>query len=104
MKKFSRLISWILLVFLGLVITPKELIHEFYGHEDAHCQQGNPKSVEPYHHHCVILQIEAQVFTNPEPYKPASNPGINAAFIGQTAVVPACAVILFANPRAPPVI
>jgi len=65
MRRISRYTAWLLLVVFGLIITPRELIHEFYHHEDTVCMAGNKPVVEAHHHHCEILQIASLVYTTP---------------------------------------
>ena len=98
----KRHITWLLLAVFSLIITPKEMIHEFYGHDDTHCNPGNLVAVESCHHHCQILKIEAQVYNSPEKCVLALVPGAHYVFRMLQQETPSCAKILFADLRAPP--
>ena len=49
----------------GFALTPHFFLHELMGHEDTHCHPGTKVTVEPFHQHCKILQLELQVYTTP---------------------------------------
>jgi hypothetical protein len=67
MKALRIHIARSLLVLFGLILVPHELIHNFFGHEDTHCHSGVTATFEAQHFHCKILQLEAPMFTSPEP-------------------------------------
>jgi hypothetical protein len=104
MSQANKYISWILLAVFGYILTPAALIHEFNGHEDTRCNPGTSAAVETQHVHCKYLQIEAQVYTSPEPVALSSIPGINSLFRIPQLVTPCCAAVLFADLRAPPTV
>ena len=66
MLLIKQYITWLLLLIFSLIITPRELIHEFCDHVDTHCHPGTRLSFETHHHHCEILQLASLVFTSPE--------------------------------------
>jgi hypothetical protein len=55
-------ISVVLLVCFLPVITPKEFIHAFLGHEDTECNGHPALTIDKVHQHCKILQITASSF------------------------------------------
>jgi hypothetical protein len=55
-------ISVVLLVCFLPVITPKEFIHAFMGHEDSECNGHSALTIDKVHQHCKILQITASSF------------------------------------------
>jgi hypothetical protein len=97
-------ISWLLLIIFGYVITPVALIHELNGHEDNHCIARAKASVDAMHVHCKSLQIEAQVFTAPEPLLHTYIPEIYQQLFSPRAEQSSLAIVNFANLRAPPLI
>ncbi len=102
MRKISSHISLLLLVVFGFIITPKEMIHECYGHDDTHCSPGRAMTLEVHHHHCDILQIASLVYTSPfkialHAIRFAKTPVFSVAFL-----ITPVPFLLFFNLRAPP--
>jgi hypothetical protein len=63
--KYQHQLAGFLFMVFALILFPKELVHELYGHHDTHCHPGLKTSLEPRHTHCKILQLEAFLFTTP---------------------------------------
>lgn len=97
-RKYTALL---LLILFGYILTPAALIHAFHGHEDTHCLPGL-LHFDEQHVHCKTLQIEAQVYTPPVLLNPGQVPAIHAPFVITSHAKESCAVVLFADPRAPP--
>jgi len=104
MKKAKRNISLAILAIFGYIITPVALIHALHGHEDTHCIPGAYPAFSIQHVHCKILQIEAQVYTSPEPVFLASLPPIKSNFPVSHHTCSSFAKARFANLRAPPLV
>jgi hypothetical protein len=82
MRDLRQYIAFLLLLVIGLVTTPKELIHEFAGHEDTHCHPSDVAAVENAHHHCSLLNFTCQPFTPQDQIEwspPLTFPGIFSA-------------------------
>lgn len=102
MQGFRIHIARVLLVVFGFILTPNELIHEFFGHEDTRCNPGKIVTIEQKHVHCSILRLETRVFTPPSPAN--ANPRLSclqASFPALT-VFSSRAIYHYANLRAPP--
>lgn len=57
---FRRLVGLFLLAAISVFIFPKELIHEFYHHEDSVdliCSDGCEGHISNEHQHCDVLQL-----------------------------------------------
>ncbi len=102
MNHFIRHISWVLLVVFGLIITPKELIHEWYGHDDTHCRAAGSLAVETHHSHCEILRVTSLVYTSPEKTTLDALSFIRAFIINAGIVAAILPIKLYFNLRAPP--
>ena len=104
MSQVNKYTSWLILAVFCYILTPAALIHEFHGHEDTHCLPGKLASVSIQHVHCKLLQIEAQIFTFPDPVILKSVPGINSPVSFAQPASPSCATVLFTDLRAPPAV
>jgi hypothetical protein len=104
MNCIERHISWLLIFVFGLIVTPKELIHEFYGHEDTHCSPGNRLSLESHHHHCEILQITSPDYTSPERFIPDTHKFIQAEVPSPDVIKTPVSCLVYFNLRAPPLL
>jgi hypothetical protein len=62
MFKVNRYISILLLVCFLPVVTPREFIHDLFGHEDTHDDYHPAVTFEKAHKHCSILQITFSSF------------------------------------------
>lgn len=62
MIKMNRYISIFLLVCFLPVLTPKEFIHNLFGHEDTNDIYHSSITIEKQHRHCGILQITFSSF------------------------------------------
>jgi hypothetical protein len=62
MSKLNRYISFLLLVCFLPVVTPKEFIHDLFGHEDTQDHYHSAVTIEKIHKHCSILQISFSIF------------------------------------------
>ena len=102
MRRISRHTTWLLLVVFGLIITPKELIHEFYHHEDTVCLAGDKPAVEAHHHHCEILQIASLVYTSPVIFTLNVYNLAPGEIILPATVAGAVSFLIYFNLRAPP--
>jgi hypothetical protein len=102
MKQIARNTTWLLLAVFGLIITPKELVHECYGHEDTRCNAGERASFEPLHHHCEILQLACPHYTRPEKQALAAVTSVPAVFADEVISSPAVPARFWFNLRAPP--
>jgi len=102
MKNPAQHITWLLLVVFGLIITPKELIHEFYGHEDTRCNPGDRATFESLHHHCEILQLTCPSYTSPEKIQLNSIFCSHDEFNGTEIIKTAVPFRVYFNLRAPP--
>jgi hypothetical protein len=102
MRKIIQHTSWLLLLVFGLIITPKELIHEFYGHEDTHCNSGNDQAFESHHHHCDILQLTSLVYTAPGKSSISGVVCVQFATTLPAVQNPAVPSAVYFNLRAPP--
>jgi hypothetical protein len=102
MQGFRSHIARLLLLVFGFILIPNELIHQFYGHDDTHCNPGKLVSIEEQHTHCAILRLESRVFTAP-PLVFILPPVSGTVFFFDSAAVLASQVLqLYADPRAPP--
>jgi hypothetical protein len=63
-RKIKSGLSILMLVVLGLAITPMEYVHSLYGHEDDHCLPHSDPVIGKVHHHCKILQLIPYLFLN----------------------------------------
>lgn len=102
MGTLNRYISILLLIVFGVILTPKELIHEFYGHEDTHCNAGSSKAFETSHHHCDILNYAGFLYTTPGRVTLDHIESTRAAFSSSCIVNPLISPRFFFNLRAPP--
>jgi len=64
MFKVNRYISILLLVSFFPVLTPKEFIHDLFGHEDTHDVYHPDLSIEKQHRHCSIFQVTFSSFVS----------------------------------------
>ncbi|MGA2822857.1 MAG: hypothetical protein ABSE72_04960 [Bacteroidales bacterium] len=62
MSKVNRYISILLLVCFLPVVTPKEFIHDLFGHEDTLDHYHSDITIEKIHKHCSIFQISFSIF------------------------------------------
>jgi len=95
-------IARFLLLVFSIILSPKEFFHDLYGHEDTLCIPGSEHTLEPKHHHCAILQIEAPVFDTPPstsiiPLELVQN---SIALTATSSVV--FTILFYFNLRAPP--
>ena len=102
MNHLKRHISILLLVVFGLIITPKELIHEWYGHEDTHCRATGSIAIETHHNHCEILKLASPVYTSPVKMSLDALKFLRAFIKNVTIVTAILPVQLYFNLRAPP--
>ena len=61
-SKLNRYISFLLLVCLLPVVTPREFIHDLFGHEDTQDHYHSAVTIEKIHKHCSIFQISFSIF------------------------------------------
>ncbi|MEI6682038.1 MAG: hypothetical protein WCO44_05395 [Bacteroidota bacterium] len=104
MSRISQYTAWLLLAVFGLILTPKELIHEFYHHEDTACMAGNRPSVEDHHHHCEILQLASLVYTSPGKVTLTVYNFDSREIIRPAAVAGPVSARIYFNLRAPPLV
>lgn len=64
MFKVKRYISILLLVGFLPVLTPKEYIHDLFGHEDTHENYNSALTIDKAHKHCSILQVTFSTFVS----------------------------------------
>lgn len=62
MVKVNRYISILLLVCFLPIVTPKEFIHDLFGHEDTIDHYHSDITIEKIHKHCSILQVTFSSF------------------------------------------
>ncbi|MGA3013452.1 MAG: hypothetical protein ABSD71_05400 [Bacteroidales bacterium] len=62
MKKIDQYISILLLVCFLPIVTPKEFVHDLFGHEDTIDHYHSDVTIEKVHKHCEILQITFSSF------------------------------------------
>lgn len=62
MKKIDQYISILLLVCFLPIVTPKEFIHDLFGHEDTIDHYHSAVTIEKVHKHCSILQVTFSSF------------------------------------------
>jgi len=68
LRQAGKYVSIVLLLVLSFYISPRYYIHALYGHEDTHCHPGKFATLEPHHHHCLILQLSESVFLVEKPF------------------------------------
>jgi hypothetical protein len=102
MRKLKSGLSILMLVVLGLALTPMEYVHSLYGHEDDHCLPHSDPGIGKAHHHCKILQLIPYLFLDAgKQVIPGKHSFSRTIFINlykETVIY----AILKPSPRAPP--
>jgi len=62
MIQINRYLSFLLLVCLLPVLTPREVVHDLFGHEDTHDVYHSLVTIEKLHKHCNIFQVTFSTF------------------------------------------
>jgi len=62
MFKLNRYLSILLLACFLPVVTPREFIHELFGHEDTQDIFHSTPTIEKIHQHCSLLRVTFSTF------------------------------------------
>ena len=102
MGKLKSGLSVLLLVVLGLALTPMEYVHSLYGHEDTHCLPHSAPCIGEAHHHCKILQLIPYVFLDAGKQVDPAKYSLSGSIIFDLYREAAISAIFKSSPRAPP--
>jgi hypothetical protein len=102
MNRITRYISILLLVSFLPILTPREFIHDLFGHEDTFDAYHSALVIERVHTHCSILQVTFSTFISTLKVFSVKKEVSNCPYaFSRTLFIPAISVHL-SSLRAPP--
>jgi hypothetical protein len=102
MINVNRYISIFLLACFLPVMTPREIIHDLFGHEDTHDVYHSTVTIEKLHRHCSIYQMTFSSFISfLKSFSPEKEVNNSFYFFPHEEFIPAISVNL-SSLRAPP--